>query len=286
MTLPPETNPANGTAHSKGSSGHAAGATSHSGVLILNADDWGRDRNTSDRILDCILRGTVSSTSAMVFMEDSERAAATAREREIDAGLHLNFTTPFSASSSPAQLLKHQRRVSAYLNRHALAQVVFHPGLVDSFEYVVTAQIDEYRRIYGHAPRRLDGHHHMHLCANVLLQGLLPAGTIVRRNFSFQAGEKNFWNRIYRKGVDGVLARRHRMVDCFFSLPPFEPQLRLERILAVARQSVVELETHPVNQDEYRFLMEDGVLRWTGNIPISPHFAMDGFEAIENGTSS
>ena len=34
--------------------------------------------------------------SAMVFMEDSERAASIARADAIDAGLHLNFTTAFS----------------------------------------------------------------------------------------------------------------------------------------------------------------------------------------------
>jgi hypothetical protein len=257
---------------------------SRSGILILNADDWGRDRNTSDRILECILRGTVSSTSAMVFMEDSERAAAMAQEKGVDAGLHLNLTTPFSASSSPAKLLEHQKKVSRYLNRYPLTQVVFHPGLVNSFEYVVTAQLDEFRRIYNSAPRRLDGHHHMHLSANVLLQRLLPAGTIVRRNFSFQSGEKNFWNRLYRKGVDGMLARRHRLVDFFFSLPPLEPQRRLERILAVARQSVVEVETHPVNQDEFRFLMGDGIVRWTGSVPVASRFAMAGFVVPENGT--
>src|ERR1700758_5164513 len=46
-----------------------------SGILIINADDWGRDHETTQRILECTLRGTVSSASAMVFMEDSERAA-------------------------------------------------------------------------------------------------------------------------------------------------------------------------------------------------------------------
>jgi hypothetical protein len=34
----------------------------------------------------------------MVFMEDSERAAARTREHGIEAGLHLNFTMPFSES--------------------------------------------------------------------------------------------------------------------------------------------------------------------------------------------
>ena len=75
---------------------------SHAGLLIINADDWGFDRGTTDRIFQPALRKTVSSVSAMVFMEDSERAAAMARESEIDAGLHLNLTTPFSASNCPA----------------------------------------------------------------------------------------------------------------------------------------------------------------------------------------
>src|SRR5580704_8891452 len=64
------------------------------GLLILNADDWGRDRETTERIFDCVRRGTVSSVSAMVFMQDSERAAGIAREANVDAGLHMNFTTP------------------------------------------------------------------------------------------------------------------------------------------------------------------------------------------------
>lgn len=76
------------------------------------------------------IREALSSASAMVFMEDSERAAAMAREREIDCGLHLNFTTPFSAPGTPLSLLKHQHRLSAFWCRHCYAQVVFHPALV------------------------------------------------------------------------------------------------------------------------------------------------------------
>ena len=56
------------------------------GRLVINADDWGRTRDTTDRTLECHERGSVSSVSAMVFMEDSERAAALARERDMDAG--------------------------------------------------------------------------------------------------------------------------------------------------------------------------------------------------------
>ena len=92
------------------------------GVLIVNADDWGRDGETTDRIFECMQRNAVSSVSAMVFMADSERAAVLARENGVDAGLHLNFTMPFSAPNCPGRLLEHQRRVGAYLLRHPMAR--------------------------------------------------------------------------------------------------------------------------------------------------------------------
>jgi predicted glycoside hydrolase/deacetylase ChbG (UPF0249 family) len=225
-------------------------------MLILNADDWGRDRNTTRAIFDCARSGAVSAVSAMVFMADSERAALLAREHGIDAGLHLNFTTPFSAPRCPGRLGERQAVLGRHLRRHRFAQVIFRRGLARDFEYVVRAQIDEFRRLYGADPVRFDGHHHMHLCANVLRQRLLPAGSLVRRNFSFEPGEKGHINRLYRRFVDGRLARRYRLTDFFFSLPPLEPPSRLTRIFGLAREHVVEVETHPVNVQEYRFLVE------------------------------
>jgi chitin disaccharide deacetylase len=245
-----------------------------SGFLILNADDWGRDTENTDRTLDCFSRGAMSSVSAMVFMEDSQRAAEIAREKGIDAGLHLNFTMAFSAPQIPARLSEHQQRLARHLQRHRLSPVLFHPGLIRSFEYVVAAQREEFCRLYGGEPKRLDGHHHMHLCANVLLQRLLPAGTIVRRNFSFQPGEKGFYNRAYRKIVDGILARRHRLTDMFFSLPPLGPPVRLERMFSLAGEFAVEVETHPVNPEEHRFLTEGEILRFTEGRPISRCYAV------------
>ncbi len=252
----------------------AAGFRNNHGLLIINADDWGRDRNTSERILDCIRCGTVSSVSAMVFMEDSERAAVTARAHGVDVGLHLNFTTPFSAASTAKRLREHQQRLSHYLRRHRFAQVIFHPGLDRSFEYVVAAQLEEFRRLYGALPDSIDGHHHMHLCANVLLRNLLPFGTVVRRNFSFQAGEKGFCNRLYRRAVDGILRHRHRLTDFFFVLPPLEPADRMERIFSLARQFVVEVETHPVNPEEYRLLTGPEIISRTRDLLIGPRAAV------------
>lgn len=225
------------------------------GILFVNADDWGRDKLTTDRTLACVERGAVSSVSAMVFMEDSDRAAAIAREQSIDAGLHLNFTTAFSGRNCPARLVEHQRQISGYLQHHRLARMVFNPALRHSFDYVVSAQIDEYRRVYDAEPARFDGHHHMHLCANVLMAGLLPFGAVIRRNFSFMAGEKSWSNRIFRIAQDHWLAQGHQIADYFFPLLPLRPRKRLERIFALAERYTVEVETHPVALEEHDFLM-------------------------------
>ncbi|QNI33486.1 ChbG/HpnK family deacetylase [Alloacidobacterium dinghuense] len=248
------------------------GKSLRTGRLIINADDWGRDRETTDRTLDCVRRGTVSSVSAMVFMEDSERAAGIARDHGIDTGLHLNFTSAFSALGLPSQLVEHQKCVSQYLLRHRLSQVVFHPGLIRSFEYVLTAQRDEFIRLYGQEPRRLDGHHHMHLCANVLFGGLLPPGTTVRRNFSFEPGEKSSGNRCYRRVTDWALDRHHRLTNFFFSIQPLAPLDRLQRIVNLSRQFIVEVETHPQDPAEYAFLTGDGIDNLVGTCVIASRY--------------
>jgi hypothetical protein len=251
-----------------------------SGVLIINADDWGRDRETTERILECVVRGAVSSVSAMVFMEDSEQAAAIARERGIDAGLHLNFTTPFSARYCPARLAEKQHRLAKWLSWHRLAHAFFYPPLIREFRYVVTAQLEEFSRLYGRRPERVDGHHHAHLCANVVLGGLIPAGTVVRRNFSFAPEEKSLGNRVYRKTMDRILERRYRVTDFFFSLPPLDPPTRLRRIFLLARRSVVEVETHPINPEEHRFLAEGEIFRWAGDCRIARRFTLDSNAAF------
>lgn len=232
------------------------------GALIINADDWGRDCETTDRTQDCMRAGSVSAVSAMVFMADSERAAALARESDVDAGLHLNFTTSFSGGNVGARLPEHQERAARHLSKHAFARAIYNPALANSFEYVVAAQIEEFRKLYGREPGRFDGHHHMHLSANVLFSGLLPRGAIVRRHFSFEDGEK-FRNRLFRMATGAVLKSRYRVVDYLFSLPPMKPQSRLERIFSQAQHSIVELETHSIHPEEYAFLTSGGISRLT-----------------------
>ena len=73
-------------------------------MLIINADDFGRSPAETDAALRCHQEGRITSVSAMVFMEDAERAAELAKENELDVGLHLNFTESFTGRNYPAKL--------------------------------------------------------------------------------------------------------------------------------------------------------------------------------------
>lgn len=252
----------------------APGAERQKSMVILNADDWGRDCVTTDRTLECFRAGVISSVSAMVFMGDSERAAEIAQMHSIDAGLHLNFTLEYSAARGHSRLLDHQREIARALTSHRFAATLYYPRLTASFEYVVKVQLEEFERIYGAAPMRLDGHHHMHLCANVMCQSLLPNGAIVRRNLSFDPGEKPFPNRLYRRMQDQRLSKRHRLADYFFDLHPVEPSERLRRIFELGSRANVEIETHPVRDEEYAFLMSEEFQKRTTETSVASGYIL------------
>jgi predicted glycoside hydrolase/deacetylase ChbG (UPF0249 family) len=193
----------------------------------------------------------------MVFMRDSARAAANARGCGLQVGLHLNLSEPFTGSNVDRQLRHAQDQVVRFLTMGKYALLMYHPLLRQQFRLVVHAQFAEFERLYRCVPPHVDGHQHQHLCSNVLFDQLIPAGLIVRRNFSFFRGEKSLWNRAYRHGVDRVLAKRYRLSDFFFSLEDCLNRGKLDAVYALASVRRVELMTHPVRPRELQYLMSD-----------------------------
>ena len=224
-------------------------------MLIINADDFGRSRLSTDRILSCFNQNRVTSTSAMVFMGDSQRAAALAKEYNLDVGLHLNFTEELTQPTPEPLLFEYHTRVRKYLTANGYNFLIYNPAIRKHVEYVFKAQIEEFERIYGASPSHIDGHHHMHLCANMLIGNMIPKGQKVRRNFTFARGEKSFPNRIYRAAIDRWLSKRHIITDYLFSLSECIKTDRLERALKLSTTSRVELETHPELPEEFEWLM-------------------------------
>jgi predicted glycoside hydrolase/deacetylase ChbG (UPF0249 family) len=226
-------------------------------MLIINADDYGRSQAETDVALRCFHEGRITSATAMVLMADSSRAAELARDTNFDLGLHLNLSQPFTGEVKDARLREYHDRVVRFITSSRYSLCLYNPALRRQFRYVFQAQYDEFVRLYGRRPSHIDGHHHTHLCTNMLLDGIIPAEERVRRSFSFRAGEKDFLNRAYRRVVDWSLARRYRLTDFFFSLQQTLQNNRLSRVFDLSKTKVVELMTHPVNTTEYAYLMSE-----------------------------
>src|SRR5215510_10131382 len=104
-------------------------------MLIINADDLGRSAIETDAILKCHRESRVTSTSAMVFMEDSERAAELAIENALDIGLHLNFSQEFTSIQGSNRLLEYHTRIIRFLRHNRYSQLLYNPFLRKAFSY-------------------------------------------------------------------------------------------------------------------------------------------------------
>ena len=234
-------------------------------MLNVNADDYGRSRDETDTVLACYEKARITSTSAMVFMSDSERAAELSKSTDIPVGLHLNLSESFTAKNVPPALRKQHDRVCRFLKSNKYTLILYNPILSRDFSAVVKEQYVEFRRLFGHEPSHIDGHQHMHLATNVLLQRLLTPGVKVRRSFSFESGQKSRLNRWYRRCVDKELARHHPQSDYFFSLSHHLSVDRAEKIATLARNREVELMVHTAINREFDFLMSDDFPRILGS---------------------
>lgn len=252
------------------SSGTPASAEA-AGLFIINADDWGGWRSATDAAAGCFEAGRITSVSAMVFMEDSERAAKLAKSLGVDAGLHINLNQTFTGGNCAPVVAEAHERVRQFLKRGRYAQLLYNPWLRGAFRMVFQAQVDEFCRLYGRVPSHFDGHQHMHLCANMLWDEIIPADQKVRRSFSFWPGEKSILNRAYRGWVDGKLEARHVSTDYFFSLEQCLRNDRLSRVTKLAGEFSVELMTHPEKESEQQFLMSDGFNEAFGGLKLATY---------------
>lgn len=226
-------------------------------MIIVTADDYGKTRNATDSILICLSRNRITAISAMVFMEDSERAASLASQTGLELGLHINFSAAFSAPNIPGRIQEDHNGIISYLTRSKAAKLVYNPSLSGAFRDVFLSQLKEFVRLYGRYPDFYNGHHHLHLCANMLASGIIPQGSAIRRTFTFAPGEKGILNRACRHIVNNWISKRFVSSDLFFSIRPLEHQQRLQDIFRQAESRSVELEVHPENAEEIEFLLSD-----------------------------
>jgi chitin disaccharide deacetylase len=248
--------------------------TAGQALLIVNADDWGYDGETTTAISDCHQAGGLTSTTAMLYMRDSVAAARTAAGLpRLGIGLHLNLVEEYSDPGTPAAIRERQRQLIEHSRLLRLRRWVYDPLLAERINAVIADQFRAFLDLYGRPPTHLDGHHHCHLAANVLLSPAVPRGTKVRNALS-DAHRPNPVTDALRRIRRRMILRRFTTTDYFFSIVTSWPRLSgppPDDRLGLAREATVEVMVHPAFPSEYEPLQSEAWLDALARLPLGSY---------------
>lgn len=230
------------------------------GFLIVSADDVGRDREATDRTLECFEAGRVTSASAMVYMEDSDRASAALGAARIPVGLHINLSEPFTDPDTPLDVRSRQARLLPRFAPDGARRAMrwlYDPRIRADVERCIDDQLQRFQALYGAPPTHVDGHQHVHLCPNVSLARSLPAGIRMRATLDTYPLQRSP-HALARALRERLTRFRFRATDYFFDIAEVDPRRRpgQERArLALSDGASVEVMAHPAFDHERECLM-------------------------------
>jgi predicted glycoside hydrolase/deacetylase ChbG (UPF0249 family) len=236
-----------------------------SGLLVVNADDWGGGEATTNAIQSTFEAGRITSASAMVYMPDSSRAAEIARRVGLPVGLHLNLSEPFAGAEASIAVRDRQLRVAELCagagpdGHPGIAKMrkwLFDPTISAVVDRAIADQVERFTALYGRAPTHFDGHNHVDVCPNVFRSGSIPRGAVLRGSvdrFSIERSPAGLM-RSARHALRPrhLRSARYLLHIAELSLPdagPADPRLQL------ARENTVEVMGHPDDPDELVALM-------------------------------
>jgi hypothetical protein len=257
---------------------------SRRGLLIVNADDWGGFSAGTDAIETCFAIGAISSTTAMVHMADSDRAAELARERERPTGLHLNLTQPYDAPAVPAPVRERQLRLCAHFSALHRRRWTLSPDLrvhrlvADG----IRDQLEEFHERYEREPTHIDSHHHVHVCPDVFCSCALAPGTRVRQALSFAPGAKPRGAKGLAMGLARVakqrlLARRYLTTErfwCAYELSDGDGAVPIADAAAYAATHAIEIMVHPSFESDIAVLRSEAWLEALRDAPLASYASL------------
>ena len=226
-----------------------------SSLLIVNADDFGGNALATERIAECFASRRITSTTAMVYMQDTANAAAIAASQTMAIGLHLNLTQEFDDPATPTPVRERQAQAVRHFAGQRRPRFTFNPALRRLVGRCVGDQLERFREEFGREPTHIDGHNHVHLSPTVLLA--LPKGACVRTAESSFVNHRGVSARV-RDLRHRFITRRQLTTDRLYAINRLGRQatlLQMRGLLAPAEHLSVEIMVHPDRDGDYRILM-------------------------------
>jgi predicted glycoside hydrolase/deacetylase ChbG (UPF0249 family) len=231
-------------------------------ILIVNADDLGAAVSATDAILTCHHERTITSATAMVYMEDSNRAAELAIGQHLPVGLHINLTSPYTERVVPQAVRERQARLIGAIGRSRAHKWVYDVRLRTEVDRCLRDQLDRFVELYGRQPTHFDSHHHIHVCPNVFLSGALRSGERIRNTLIWSARQSHLILEA-RRARQRLLEQRLRSPAAIVCLDVLLrqhgplPDPVVESVLSALPAASAEVMAHPQDPAEFAFLMSE-----------------------------
>jgi chitin disaccharide deacetylase len=125
---------------------------------LLCADDFLFTKNISLGIINLLSKDKINATSAMVIFSKN-KSFGTLLKKKIKKkqiiGLHLVLT-----NYKPLHKFKYIKKFPGLLK--LILNILIRKIKVNEIEIEIKSQIVEFKKIFGHLPTYIDGHHHVH----------------------------------------------------------------------------------------------------------------------------
>lgn len=239
-------------------------------LLIVNADDFGWNRDATDRTIECFAAGQITSTTALVHMEDSERAAELGRERDLAIGLHLNLTDPFTGSGVPAGERERQAAACRIFGGGGLRlrSWTYDPRIATLVDDAVRDQVERFHALFEREPTHADGHNHVQVCPNVVRAPALAGFKLRNALWSWPSSRSAMG--LARAARRRLTAHRYPTTRYFLDISELhrlDPAAMEERV-SLARTDSVEVMAHPGFGHELEALRSPA---WAAALGAVPH---------------
>lgn len=120
--------------------------------IIVNADDVGMHPTVDQAIATLAARGLLSSASVMSLGSPCPDALSAMLAREVDLGLHLDFTSELAARAYG----------TSYSVKSLIAEGWLRRMKPDFAKRIIDDQLARFEDLVGAPPRFVDGHEHVH----------------------------------------------------------------------------------------------------------------------------
>lgn len=228
--------------------------------IILHADDFGFNEETTKATIECFERGALTSATIMVNCEASEMAINYAKNHpEFSWGVHLTYVDGIKPVSKECKSLLNENGTFLESNNTRKKALLFKLNQMDIVHETV-AQIKVLTDA-GIRVSHLDSHGHLHKFPSFLL-AVKKAAKIC--DIERVRGVQNIFVKDSNRGITGILnsmfsayiRRNHKSTDYFYmAANSFDTNWAdsiIEQIAKLGDEKTIEVGVHPGYTEDWR----------------------------------